>query len=529
MRGLAPVGLLTLWWVGAGVALGQQLLSDLAIPTVTPFVNLRAPSADPPTPARHFRSDQVTMAEVILRPDWTQGGDESALVPADQARGGEAKQREAGQIQIETLQKQIDALQSKIDRIGDQSKNQPSANGADVLRLRTAGLAVQAREAAERDRELAGAVDDLREQTDAERRWGPRLPAPLKELFLPSGTNETPVSIYGQLLVNYHQFNARVGQFETPDFAPYFLLRLNDCFLLEANIDINNAGVSVAEAQVDWFVTDWLTVVAGRFITPIGFFNERLNHEWINKLPDVPLMFRQVSPLVNTDGIQLRGAFYPTSLPVKVEYSIYGGNGYQLTATPTGGGGVADLDAITGGPDEVDARAVGGRLGLWLPEWGITGGISGFVNGRYSPGASDQFNIWQIDFGFARGNWDARFEFADVYQQAASYIDNNIRRRGLYAQLAYRPRDCEIEVLQDLEVVFRYSRVRFTGIDPTQLDPTAFATPVDVPVDRAQYTFGVNYYFYPSMVLKFAYEVNVERGGIDLHDNIFLAQFAWAF
>src|SRR5262249_9231657 len=184
-----------------------------------------------------------------------QGRADSTLVPADQARGGESNQREAGQTQIETLQKQIDALQSKIDRIGAQSKNQPTATDVDVLRLRTAGLAVQAREAAERDRELAGAIDDLREQTDADRRWGPQLPAPLKELFLPSGTNETLVSIYGQLLVNYHQFNARVGQFETPDFAPYFLVRLNDCFLLEANIDINNAGDSVAVAMEDRFVT----------------------------------------------------------------------------------------------------------------------------------------------------------------------------------------------------------------------------------------------------------------------------------
>src|SRR5262249_12650381 len=154
---------------------------------VTPVPILRAPSADPPTPARHFWSDQVTTAEVILRLDSTQGRADSTLVPADQARGGESNQREAGQTQIETLQKQIDALQSKIDRIGAQSKNQPTATDVDVLRLRTAGLAVQAREAAERDRELAGAIDDLREQTDADRRWGPQLPAPLKELFLPSG------------------------------------------------------------------------------------------------------------------------------------------------------------------------------------------------------------------------------------------------------------------------------------------------------------------------------------------------------
>jgi hypothetical protein len=525
MRGVTAIGLLTIWWGCTGLAVGREPLINPPSSTVTPIAVLAAPRSASQASAGSLGPDQLTAAEAILQPDITHGGRKSEFATT----GDDTKDREPWQKQIEALQKQLDALQRKVEGIGDQSRKQPSATDIDVLRLRAAGLAVQAREAAERDRELAGAVDDLREQTDAERRWGPALPAPLKELFLPSGTNETPVSIYGQLLANYHQFNARAGQFETPDFAPYFLVRLNDCFLLEANIDINNAGVSVAEAQVDCFVTDWLTVVVGRFITPIGFFNERLNHEWINKLPDVPLMFRQVSPLVNTDGVQLRGAFYPTSLPVKVEYSIYGGNGFQLTSAPTTVGGVADLEAITGGPDEIDARAAGGRLGLWLPEWGITGGISGFVNGRYSPGASDQFNLWQVDFGFSRGNWDARLEFADLYQQAASYIGNSIRRTGMYAQLAYRPRDCEIAVLQNTEVVFRYSRARFSGIDPTQLDPTAFATPVDVPVDRDQYTFGVNYYFYPSMVFKLAYEINVERGGADLHDNVFLAQFAWAF
>jgi hypothetical protein len=57
---------------------------------------------------------------------------------------------------------------------------------------------------------------------------------------------------------------------------------------------------------------------------------------------------------------------------------------------------------------------------------------------------------------------------------------------------------------------------------------SAFPTPFDVPVPRDQYTLGINYYFYPSMVLKFAYEINRERR-INLHDDIFLAQGVWAF
>jgi hypothetical protein len=225
----------------------------------------------------------------------------------------------------------------------------------------------------------------------------------------------------------------------------------------------------------------------------------------------------------------LRGATYLGCSPVKLEYMVYGGNGLQAAAAPTTYSQVADLGNITGGPDEQNLGALGGRLGLWIPEWGLTGGVSTYFNGRYSSAAADQFNLWQLDLGYRKGNWDARFEFADLYQQAGSYIGNNIRRRGLYAQLAYRPYHLDNCVLSKLEVAARYSRVWFHGIDPTQLDFTTFATPVDVPVNRDQWTFGVNYYFYASMALRLAYEINHEFNDVNLHDNVFLGQFVWAF
>jgi hypothetical protein len=360
------------------------------------------------------------------------------------------------------------------------------------------------------------------------------LPAPLKELFLPSQTNETPLSIYGQFLDGYHEFNGQKGRVESPDFSPYFLLQLNDQFLLAASIDINNAGVGVGEAQMNWILSDHFTLVAGRYITPIGFFNERINHEWINKLPDPPLMFRQVSPQISTDGLELRGATYLGSLPVKLEYSLYGGNGFELSGPPGSVNSVlndvADLGTITGGPDEVDAKAIGGRLGLWVPCWGLTAGFSAYLNSPYAPGSPDQMELWQFDAGWHKGNWDLRFEFCRNYQEAATFIGKNILRTGLYAQVAYRFGDATDRILQNIELVYRFSSARFRGIDFAALDLSAFAdSPVDAPVNRDQHTVGINYYFYPSMVLKFAYEVNLETAGVDLHDNVFLAQFAWAF
>src|SRR5262249_3022771 len=151
----------------------------------------------------------------------------------------------------------------------------------------------------------------------------------------------------------------------------------------------------------------------GRYLTPIGFFNERLNHEWINRLPDVPLMFRQVSPLSSTDGLMLRGAAYIADSPVKLEYALYGGNGLRAATAPTTYSAVANLEGITGGPDEVNIGALGGRIGFWVPAWGLMGGVSGYSNGRYSSAAPDQFNLWQLDLSYRKGNWDLRFEYAE--------------------------------------------------------------------------------------------------------------------
>ena len=47
----------------------------------------------------------------------------------------------------------------------------------------------------------------------AEIRYGPDLPAPLKELFDPNYNNETPVSIYGQMLMGYNKQNGQNGNF----------------------------------------------------------------------------------------------------------------------------------------------------------------------------------------------------------------------------------------------------------------------------------------------------------------------------
>ena len=82
-----------------------------------------------------------------------------------------------------------------------------------------------------------------------------------------------------------------------------------------------------------------------------------------------------------------------------------------------------------------NSLAFGGRLGFWVPDYGLTFGASVFVNGSYAGTAGNDLTIWQLDAGRRWGNWEVRGEYAQMHQEAKSFIGENIERRGLYAQV----------------------------------------------------------------------------------------------
>jgi hypothetical protein len=431
------------------------------------------------------------------------------------------KQLEVQRKELEILNKMVKLMAAELAKLGP---------AVAKMQTQVAGLDSSSKQAAQRDRELGNGLDNLTEHVDADRRNGPWLPAPLKELFDPSYNNETPLSIYGALVEDYTQFHPeRWGVFSSPTLSTFFLLTLNERILLEANVDTSNTGVAVPWAQMDFWLTDWLTLVVGRYLVPIGFYNERLAFEWGNRLPDDPLMFHQVSPLIASNGLQLRGATYLCGSPVKLEYSVYFGNGMELSAPPAALADVADLDVLAGS-DETHAKAFGGRVGLWVPEYGINGGISGYYDYNYAQASPTvSLSVLSLDASYHQGDWDLRFEAACMNQQTSPIIGRDIERAGLYAQAAYRAYDSSNRFLQRLELVGRYSMERFKAIDASMLDFTTFSDPTFVPVDRNQYTLGINYYVYPSLIFKLAYEINQELHGINLNDNVFFGQVVWAF
>jgi hypothetical protein len=480
------------------------------------------------------------------------------------ARDLQAQQREAEKApptddqkrRIDLLQKQIETQQKLIELLLEQMKKQ-SAAGAPVEKLQeqTAALEARSLRAAQRDQELANAVDTITEHQDSFERYITWLPAPLKELFLPGGNNETPLSIYGALAVGYSKIEhfdqpgthtpltSTPGGFYFGEFTPDFLLKLNDWIFLEAEISVGQSAALGSFAQADFFVNDWLTIIAGRFVAPIGWYNERLNNPWVNKLPTdtpgaPPLLWLQVLPAFSLLGVQAQGSFYLGCSPLKLEYNAYASNGLNLTPATAGAPTVDELANLENMESTfasiTNDVAVGGRIGLWWPEKGLAVGVSGLYNGDYVAGGfEDAITILAVDFNYRKGDWDVRAEYGMTFQQTGSFastpgITGNIRRQGCYAQVAYRPYEASCIYVRNTELVYRYGYVDFSGIDPTALTLTSYASPVDVPVRRQQNEVGVNYYFYPRLVLHCAYQINDEPN-FHLHDNQFITELAWGW
>jgi hypothetical protein len=98
--------------------------------------------------------------------------------------------------------------------------------------------------------------------------------------------------------------------------------------------------------QVDYIANPYVTITAGRFLTPFGIFNERLYPEWIRALQPDPLILPIAT--ASSDGAMLRGGF-AVNAQANLNYAAY------VSVTSIGVNGVES------------ERHVGGRLGFFFP------------------------------------------------------------------------------------------------------------------------------------------------------------------
>src|ERR1017187_8824857 len=184
--------------------------------------------------------------------------------------------------------------------------------------------------------------------SDVQQKAAAAMPVePLPRMPLDEATVNHNFSILGDAEVQFAKTSGQHGAFLFADFAPIFLYRGGENVLFEAGFDFglqNNAGggasstINLSFAQLDYLINDYVTLVAGNMLLPLGTYTQR-GAGWLNKIPDDPLP-RDLLPGAGV-GAQLLGAVPVGQAGKLINYSIWGVNG---PSSADGSGNADQLD-----------------------------------------------------------------------------------------------------------------------------------------------------------------------------------------
>lgn len=361
--------------------------------------------------------------------------------------------------------------------------------------------------------ETAALVERLREEFDAK-----------LDPLLPGLTN---ITLGGGAVAGY-QNRENVDSTFGVGLAPILLWQPSDRWLFETEIAFvlseEDSEVELDYAQISYLVNDYLTIGAGKFLMPFGAFWERWHPSWINKLPTMPLIYERGLMGQTGIGVQVRGGVPIGSM--KLNYAAYVINGPEFRTSFASAG----MLGLGNHRDSNNNKAFGGRVGF-QPTAELEVGFS-LLSGRAGESGSEFSGvdtvITGIDLMYSReiaaikGRLDLRAEAIWVDTDNVIFtgpfdpftFDN--KRNGWFAQVAYRPTLVDVRLgddfeLKNLEFVARYDQLRQQRAG-------------DRGVDRDQFTFGLDYWVKPNVVLKVAYLFDNAHGAED--ENGFFVQMA---
>jgi hypothetical protein len=336
--------------------------------------------------------------------------------------------------------------------------------------------------------------------------------------------------VSGAVAANFAATDAKGkhNQFVGGTFLPIFLAQYSNWLLFEGHLEFNTTSegeteASLEYAQADIMATDWLTLVAGKFLSPVGQFQQFQHPPWINKLPDRPAGFVEDGgdePLTEV-GVMARGGV-PLG-KMRGTYAVYLGNGPRLSDT-----GPA-LEGFAG--DNNEDKAFGGRVSLF-PVPSLEIGFSGTrttikgIQAQSGSATSADYDLIDGDFAFTKGPWDVRGEVIHSHLDSlASAFDPSDPMptaipatdwTNWYAQVAYRLSGLTHDpTLGRFEPVLRYGQFHIHGFDQFREN------------EENRLSVGLDYWFAPSVVAKIAYENR--HFALQPHENVFRMQFAYGF
>jgi len=337
---------------------------------------------------------------------------------------------------------------------------------------------------------------------------------------LPAGPPATHnFTLAGDAEVLFGRISGQHSAFALADFAPIFLFRANDNILFEAGFDFtlsNGAGPTpntssgtsfnfdLSFATIDYLLNDYVTVVAGNMLLPLGTYSER-SAGWLNKFPDNPLP-RGLLPN-NGLGAQLRGVLPVGYNGQMVTYSVYGVNGPTSTdgsgnsSTLDLGGNVGILNnsmygstTTFGSLGNLNSNPSGGGRIAWFyplkPHYDVELGLSGQSGEWNSLGG-----LWSALVVDAAVHVSPYLEVKGEYIN--TWVDTTdlgtIRPNGWWIQAGYKLSglNLDLPMINNLEFVGRYDMATDALLPSTTID---------------RYTVGFIYYFSNTLLLEGDYE-----------------------
>ena len=312
-------------------------------------------------------------------------------------------------------------------------------------------------------------------------------------------------TMVGDAEVQFGKVDGSHSAFGLADFAPIFLYRAGNDVLFEAGFDVrlqNNAPsgsgatttVDLSFAQLDYLLNDYLTLVGGYMVLPLGTYTER-SAGWLNKIPDDPLP-RGMLPS-NGAGFQLRGALPVGQTGQSLTYSVFGVNGPGSvdgsgTSTNLDLGGNVGFDSNGNRSNLHGAPSGGGRIGWFMPfkpHYDLELGVSGMA-GPWD-NAGDQ--LWSALV------LDAAVHISPAFEVKGEYINSwydttdvgTVHPHGWWVQPAYKLSGLNLDLpyINNVELVGRYD---------TMKDGLGSKT------DR--WTLGFVYYFSSTLLFEGDYE-----------------------
>tara|TARA_R110001583_G_scaffold6774_1_gene34035 strand:+ start:3514 stop:4746 length:1233 start_codon:yes stop_codon:yes gene_type:complete len=304
------------------------------------------------------------------------------------------------------------------------------------------------------------------------------------------------------------------GAFSAIRYNPILHYQYKDLFLMEVEFEtlIDEAGATdfaLEYGTLDVFLNDYMTLLAGKFLSPLGQFRQNGHPSWINKLTTAPVGFGHGQAAPNADiGLELRGGIPLGDNARFVNYAVYTANGPVLDIA---GDEIEEIH--TGGvtSNEDDELVFGGRMGfLPIPmlELGISG-ATGKVAGTEEPDATRDYDVYGFDFNYKWNNVRLLGEYIKqkVGASSNSAAPDSANWEAWYAQTSYR------FMQTNWEGVLRYGD---------------YDSP-ESSVDQKQWALGVNYLFSANAMAKFAYNFNDGLDGAASDDNTFQAQLSYGF